>query len=1101
MKPLHVVMSAFGPYAGTIEVPLAQLGDQGLFLITGDTGAGKTTLFDAIAFALFDGASGSVRTVDTLRSDFAGPEIKTFVEVSFSHKGQLYKVTRNPKYERPKKSGTGVTMESADATLILPDGSVVSGNTKVTEKINQLLGIDFKQFKQIAMIAQGEFLKMLLAESTERAGIFRKVFNTDIYLMIQDELKRQEKELKKQCEEKTQGILQHLDGIQYRPDTKENESPAICDHAEVAAAEDQEQESNHELGQDVYKAQNDDYDKNIDKQIVDQLVEPYRDIAQLTASRSIHNTEKIIHLLNEANGLEEGYYSMIREQADMLSQAMLAKVSQLTEAEFINQLFAELHAAQNAMAMLLAKKEQMNQDDVRSKSAEKALHKVKPAEDAYRREEKACRDLKQQMKELQESILQLKPKTETYQVLWQSEQQKDPLRDKLTAQIAQIRRELPNYKRVEDLKKGQGQLTRELEKAEQDLADMRHKKETDSLRLEDLRQEAEALSDAEARLLACKNALDRLAIRENDLNGLAGHIYTIEQLQHEYSVLHDDYVRSENAYTVIAEEYLGKETAFWRDQAGLIARSLRDGSPCPVCGSREHPQKAVITADAPTEAELKELKANKEAKQRLREQASKNAGMKKAQIENSEGHVLASAYKLFQERTPKAIPSLAQLVQNEQAMVLAAKENEIALHAIQLSRNKRRQEGSVQIRSLEDLLKQTEAAIAQMTEQRGTLAQRVSAGSKELETLQAALAYPSIEIADQMIQKLSGKLNDLKAALQKADKDYHSAKELLDTLIGRYHVQEESINKLSAECERTFAEYTAAYTEAGFPDEDTYHAALLPEVMLQRLKESITAYGEACRKTEADILRLQENTRNKKPQATDRIIEEQNALQSKKQDCDDTMQAVAIRLQNNSHIVRVVTEAEKARKKLEADYIVVSQLAKTANGEISGKQKLAFEQYVQASYFNQIIAEANKRLGVMSNRRYELLRRENAADNRSQSGLDLDVLDNYTGKIRPVKSLSGGESFKASLALALGLSDVIQSYAGGVEIDTLFIDEGFGSLDSESLEQAITVLHDLTSGNRLVGIISHVSELKERIDKKIVIRKGMTGSTVELLPV
>jgi exonuclease SbcC len=287
--------------------------------------------------------------------------------------------------------------------------------------------------------------------------------------------------------------------------------------------------------------------------------------------------------------------------------------------------------------------------------------------------------------------------------------------------------------------------------------------------------------------------------------------------------------------------------------------------------------------------------------------------------------------------------------------------------------------------------------------------------------------------------------------------------------------------------------------DSGVADEAAYKALLIGDEALLALKKTLSDYQEALRRVNLDIERLSAETKDKEPKDTTQLIAQRETLRLEKEDLESKLQNVAARLQANERIAADVKAAEVGRQKLEEDYLLVSGLSKTANGELTGKQKLAFEQFVQAAYFIQIIYSANKRLSDMSSGRYELLRKEDATDLRSQSGLELDVRDNYTGKIRSVKSLSGGESFKASLALALGLSDIIQSYAGGVEIDTMFIDEGFGALDAQSLEQAIVTLNNLTTGNRLIGIISHVSELKDRIDKKIIIKKGMSGSTIEIV--
>ena len=1048
MKPLKLVMSAFGPYAGKVELPLHQLGNNGLFLITGDTGAGKTTIFDAVTFALFDGASGSVRTVDTLRSDFASPDTKTYVELEFLHKGQLYNLTRNPKYERPKKSGAGFTSETADATLVLPNGEVVAGNNKVTDKIVELLGIDFKQFKQIAMIAQGEFLKLLLAESNERAGIFRKVFNTDIYLAVQDALKRREKDLKAQCEESIRSVLQYLDGI---------------------------------LG---------------DKDHAD-----YGQLSELMSKRSIHGTEQIMVLLQALIAEDKATHAQTKKKAEELAESIMAKTAGLKEAEYINKSFSGLETARQQLEELQKKAAEMEQNEETALDAEKALHTVKPFEDIYLREKRGYDELTNSIQKLRGTIAMQVPRVEELQIAFSSEQQKEPIREKLASDILRLTEVLPQYDKVEKLKQEKDRLEKELQTLEKSLASLQTQKEKLAGSKDKLSKEHDELSDVETRLLECKNTLADLDALEDDLNGISSGIISQQKMQTEYAGLQSAYLTAERIYNDANEEYLQKENAFFREQAGILAQNLKDGLPCPVCGSTEHPHKAAPTTDAPSEAGIQRLKVQRERKLQLMQQASESAGSKKAQIETSETHLFQTAGKVLAGDAPDtlSLSQLEMLARSKLEETTVKKQEHMATRVTLEAKAMRRTECLEQLRQAEDALKQNEDAYTKQTELKGDISSLLSAVNSELVTLQSVLEYPSIEEAGQTIGYTRGKLNELKLALQKAENSYLENKRTLDSNKTLLSDQEHRMEAAAVALNKALADYTLKYTECGFADENSYQAALLSEQALAQLKKNVSDYREACRSTNTDIMRLCAETKDKQPKDIAKILEQQSAFQLEKETLDGKIQSVAARLQSNETIVKAVTKAEEDRRQLEKNYLVVGSLAKTANGELAGKQKLAFEQFVQASYFNQIIAGANKRLSTMSNGRYELLRKENATDFRSQSGLELDVLDNYTGKTRTVKSLSGGESFKASLSLALGLSDVIQSFAGGVEIDTMFIDEGFGALDAESLEQAIMTLNSLTAGNRLVGIISHVSELKDRIDKKVFIKKGTAGSSIELV--
>ena len=1046
MKPLKIVMSAFGPYAGKVDLPLHLLGNEGLFLITGDTGAGKTTIFDAIAFALFDGASGSVRTVDTLRSDFANSDTKTYVELEFLHKGLEYKLTRNPKYERPKKSGTGFTNENADATLHLPGGQVVSGNNKVTDKIVDLLGLDFKQYKQIAMIAQGEFLKLLLAESNERAGIFRKVFNTDIYLRIQEVLKRREKDLRANCEERIRSILQFMDGI-------------LCD-------------------------------------------KDHRDYPQLTeliSKRSVHGSEQIMGLLKALIAEDKSSLDQVKKQAEEAAMSIMAKASELKEAEYVNRAFSELETAQTLLGELQQKADEMELNEMSARAADKALHGVKPREDSYLREKRGFDELSSSMQLLRETIATQTPKVEELYTALITEQQLEPIRVRLASDIIKLTEALPQYDKVEKLKQSKNKQQKTLQTVENSLASLKIEMERLVDSKEQLSKERDELSDVETRFIEGKNSLANLGALETSTNNIAAGIKAVQKMQLEYARLQNTYRNAEKLYNAANDEYINKENSFFREQAGILAETLQDGQPCPVCGATEHPQKAKPTADAPSEAVIQSLKVQRDQKQQIMHLTSKKASDKNTQIETSKTHLFQTAQQVFERDIPEELSQLELRVQSELAKTTVNKQEQTTALRILQVQNARKLECQEQIRQVEETIQQTEAAYTLQAGHKGELEVTLSALNSELVTLQSVLDYPSIEAAKQTIADTKDKLDESNRVLQKTENAYRENKGELDSNNTLLRDQELRMEAVSEALKKAKADYISEYQDYGFLDETSYHAALLTEQRLAELNKYISDYRDAFKSTISEIARLSVETKDKQPKDTAKVLEQQNTLLREKESLDKKIQGIVSRLQTNETIAKASIKGDAERRQLEKEFLLVSNLAKTANGELAGKQKLAFEQFVQASYFNQIIAEANKRLSVLSNGRYELLRKESATDHRSQSGLELDVLDNYTGKIRTVKSLSGGESFKASLSLALGLSDVIQSYAGGVEIDTMFIDEGFGALDAESLEQAIMTFDSLTSGNRLVGIISHVSELKDRIDKQLIIKKGIVGSTIDLV--
>jgi exonuclease SbcC len=403
------------------------------------------------------------------------------------------------------------------------------------------------------------------------------------------------------------------------------------------------------------------------------------------------------------------------------------------------------------------------------------------------------------------------------------------------------------------------------------------------------------------------------------------------------------------------------------------------------------------------------------------------------------------------------------------------------------------------IKQNENLMADTISKFEQFTQQQLDLEKQLSSRNSEYDLVKDSLNFASKQQASDEINHLTDKLNILKIAYQQAQKLRDESKKKLQEAKAILSADTIKLETTVNALELAHHNYITFIAKAGFGDEADYKTFIMSNEEIEQLTAKIMDYTNACRDNKLTIERLGLETRDKQFKDIVLIQTKQEQIQSEKIALDDAFQAIKARLIINEPIKKALEKHRTKKDEIEKSYMIISNLSKTANGDLAGKQKLAFEQYVQASYFNQIIFEANKRLAIMASGRYELLRKEEASNLKTQSGLELDVLDHYTGKIRTVKSLSGGEAFKSSLALALGLSDVIQSFAGGVEVDTMFIDEGFGSLDSESLEQAIATLSSLTQGNRLVGIISHVSELKERIDKKLVIEKEITGSKIRLV--
>lgn len=923
MRPLKLTMSAFGPYTSVVELDLESLGNSGIYLITGDTGAGKTTIFDAIVYALYGKPSGTNRDESMLRSKYASPDTPTEVRLEFLCKGSVYKIIRSPAYERPKKSGKGTTPTSASVELHLPNGRLVTKSNEVKAEIEDILGITREQFLQIAMIAQGEFLKLLLASTEERIKIFQKIFKTAPYERLQFELSERAKALAVEREKARQSINQYVSGIQageFSPLTadlelaKNGEMP-VC---EIIAL------IKKIIDEDELEA------KTLDDEIA-------------------KNDEKIITASNNLNVIK-------------------TNESNKTQYEKNKSLLAELNP------------------------------KLQEAEKEYEfQNSDTCRAKR---KEIDTKITLLDAELDKYDDL-------QGVTDNIIAKEDEIKRAEQNH---EATKSKVDALTKEIT---------------------DLEKERNALKDSfemvprlEAKQNELKEKQKRLAQIKDDRDSLASQDEKLRIAQARYERL------AKNADD-LQKTYNEKNRAFLNDQAGILANELVEGEPCLVCGSTHHPKKAEKSQNAPTKEELEALEESSQ-------EAQKSASEASAECAKING----------------ARKELEKKLQNEL--------NDYFSKAVDIESSNELIEGAY-----EELKVELEATEEQIETEKNRqkryndIEKELPKKKNELDLTKEHLSFLEKEIASAKATKES--LEERKKQIQgelkyQTKKEAENAREILIK-------EQEAQNK--------------AFENA----KNSYDSLKQEQIRLEASNKEL----------EAQLKNVKEYDK-KKEEST---LEE---AQDKKKELTEKSRKVASRISQNKAFCEEIIKKSDAISALEEKYVWVKALADTANGALTGKEKIKLETYIQMTYFDRIIKRANRRFDVMSSGQYQLKRRTEDNTKRGQIGLDLDVIDHYNGTERSVKSLSGGESFKASLSLALGLAEEIQSSAGGVQIDTMFVDEGFGSLDEESLNQAMNALTSLGNGNRLVGIISHVNELKERIEKQIVITKDKVGgSTAKII--
>ena len=915
MRPLKLTLSAFGPYAGKTDFDFDKLGTGGLYLITGDTGAGKTTIFDAITYALYGDPSGNNREVSMFRSKYADLETPTFVKLTFKYKDNEYVVKRNPEYERASQRGSGVTKQTAGVELTLPDGKVLTKTKEVDTAIKDIMGIDKNQFCQIAMIAQGDFLKLLLAPTKDRIEIFRHIFKTKLYSDLQNKLKQEASSLDNNCSKIRQSITQYISGIN-------------CDESSLHCVQ-------------VSKARNSELP-------IDECISLLEKLLAEDSQSEEKTAKKILNIEKQADTIKLNI-----QQGESISRAKI--LLEQTQA-----LLEKLSSEKITLAAAL--------DEENKRSVEI---------------------------------------------------------EKLTKDSATISAQLPEY---DELSQKQAALAKNISLIEKNNLTL-NKAKTD---IDTLKSQIESLN-AEAKTL--EKCGEQKIILENNILSLNDRLSKLQQLLQSMEALKKNHEEHKKAVQIYKEKqanvdsldasYKAGHKLYLDAQAGILAESLEEDMPCPVCGSLSHPKKASKPVDVPTKEELDALQNRLSAANKEVERASQAAGKLNGAINEKMEATLTSIKELLGDINMNSATDIAK----ENISELQAKIKSINSEIEQLRKNISRKD------SIEKILPQSTKQLEELQDSINTISNTVTTYTSENKAI------------EERIKSLKSKL--LFSSKLEADAKIKSNN---DTVLKIQKAIELATKRLN-ECNEKLASTTATKAELSKQLDG---------------KEEINLENEKIKlnELEGNIKRL----RAYKEEIHSRIVNNQSNYKNIKLKSDELI------------------EAEK-------QYTIVKSLSDTANGNITGKDKIMLETYIQMHYFDRIISRANARLVIMTGGQYDLLRRKEAASKMGQSGLDLDVIDHYNGTERSVKSLSGGESFKASLALALGLSDEIQSSAGGIQLDTMFIDEGFGSLDEDSLAQAMNALASLASSNKLIGIISHVGELKQKIDKQIIVKKDKTGGS------
>lgn len=1035
MKPIKLTMSAFGPYAGTEVIDFSLLEGHNIFVITGPTGAGKTTIFDGICYALYGSASGEGRDGESMRSHFAKDDTLTYVEFEFQLKGKNYYVKRIPKQQRKKERGEGYTEQKAEAEFKAPGERVVTGVREVNEKIAGLLGISCEQFKQIVMIPQNEFRKLLIAESKDREVILRKIFGSWQFQMIQDMLEDNARQLRKAIEALEQKELTYIRGIEWGQ-REELKAKAEADHV------------------------------NIDEM-----------------------KEELENLIKEDNEEEK----KLEMEAESLAGELEKLQGALLKGIEINNRFEERKNAERDLNLLQNSKNLWDEKERKLQRAKKAFL-IKAVEE---QKIKRKAELDKAILEHEKSKLSLTAALENYEKSKKNlskEEEQEEERRKLQDKIGELKKDIDKVREYEGLSTRLEELMKSLELKEKAIKKNKEEIETLKEHIKKLKADIEAAN--EAALQYMKNEKD-LKEKEDILTKLKSFEIENQSLQD----LRSDYIKKKASYEELYKAYEEKKKIvdelsllFFQGQAGLLAKDLKDQQPCPVCGSLHHPSPAKELSGMPSEEELKNKKAELDAiSDKLRKAADEYADVRA----KGEGQ---------RKTVDKLKQDLSDVLEEENIKAIIEKYEDsitiIKTYIADLDRKRKEKDKLQELldKSEKDLESKESLVLIHEKEYRNLYAQ-VEGNKALLSKIEKDLSYGIKEEAQLLVH-----INNLEEKYSRMKKAYDDAREafrMAEVEMAKEEANKSFMEKSMENAEEEYKEAASKFTESllnvGFEDNEQYEAAKMTEEAMEALEAEINKYKEELKSAADRLTKALKNIEGLEPANIEDINQSIALYKNKKAEVEKAIKQNFARLMHNKGLLENLKAAGSEKKEQEDAYSIVGHLANMAKG--NNRERLSFERYVLAAYFDDIIYAANQRLRKMTDGRFELSRIKEKQKGNAQQGLEIEIFDYYTGLPRHVKVISGGESFKASLSLALGLSDVVQSYAGGISLDTIFIDEGFGSLDEDSLEKSIQCLLDLQKTGKLVGVISHVGELKERIRARIEVTQTMTGSNSKVVVV
>ena len=1056
MKPTKLIMSAFGPYAGAVPpIDFTDFEDKGLFLISGDTGAGKTTIFDAICFALYGETSGKFRDTKNLRSEYANESTETFVDFYFTHQGREYHVWRRPGYERKKQRGTGVTQVKEDATLYSGDSTPIQGITSVNKAVKELLHIDEKQFKQIAMISQGEFWALLNAKTDERTKILRTIFQTEGYNRIEYKLK---------------------DRMDASDKLKSDIENSIVQYFNDAEADTE-----------------------------DELKERLSDLqGRAKGSGSAWNLDEITDILEALIESDNGRIEIAKTAFDEAEKALDNIKKELATAETNNDFIKRLENLKAKEKELEEKKKEIDEKEKLLIRQKLATREVNPVYSSWKEKKDELEGLKKQISDKNGDVAEAVKKAKEAGEALEKARTDKPEAEELQKLVDKISEEKEKYQERDNLSSDLVKLQASIDGFAEEEKALNEKEEALKNKINALKETQKKLKGSPEKLLEARTQGEKLRELRDDIDEI------IDKKLPDWENKNKDLKTKQEEFESRRKKFDEAETArkeaeriLENCRAGILAEGLEEGQKCPVCGSVHHPELARIPKEAVTEKDFNDLKDKEAALLKEKGDAFTEAEKAKTVLENFEDQLRVDILDCLENKlidTGDHYSKLDELINGvkKAKIVVEEKINENAKE--QNAQAKYNEELSKAESDLEkaqgeetDTLNKDKADFTekkQNSENTKTKIETVLITLEKLSFDSWASAHAEQEKAEKRIKEISGLIESTDKAKKDADEKLASEQASLKTL-------QETLGRAEKEEETRKIKLDDTMSKSKFESVDEMLKLVLSEEKISEIDKEIGDYKQDVTTNKQQIKDAEKDAEGRKVIDIEALKEKCETGQSDVAGKQRVVNTIENRLKGNTDKLEKIRSQESELEKARKENNICTRLYNLVKGT-TGNGKITLEQYIQAAGFDGIISAANRRLLPMSDRQYELYRQEDSLGKKSNTFLDLEVLDNFTGHRRPVGSLSGGESFKASLSLALGLSDTVSSNIGGIQMDALFIDEGFGTLDRNSIENAMEILINLSGTSKLVGIISHREELMENIPQQIRVRKTMDGSRLTI---